>query len=264
MKRIWLLLLALLMLSGCGKKDDAQWYVSHRYIEFETGDTNLITYTYDDLWRNQGSQTLLNGEYASSVTYTYSDDGSIMTMITDSAVYDSEVTEVHRTFDENGNVIGSVTYYNGVLNATAEITYDEQGREILRLGTDAGSGITMKVTHTYDDEGNILTYCIDNGFYESRHEYTYDSRGRRASETVFQDDQMVSSIGYANTGNVQKGTYLDDQGEALGEVINTYDDYGNLLQEESYDRNGNLQSRRYHVYVSTDGRISGEIPNVSE
>ncbi|MBQ3193119.1 MAG: hypothetical protein IJB59_06080 [Oscillospiraceae bacterium] len=45
MKRMCLLLLAVLMLSGCGKKDDAQWYVSERYIEFETGDTNHITYT---------------------------------------------------------------------------------------------------------------------------------------------------------------------------------------------------------------------------
>lgn len=260
MKRMWLLLLAVLMLSGCEKKDDAQWYVSERYIEFETGDTNHITYTYDDQWRELGSQTLLNGEYASSVAYTYSEDGTIMTTTTDSAVYDPEVTEVHRTFDEKGNIIQTITYYNGKLHSTAEMTYDEQGREIQRLGTDAQSGITMKVSHTYDDADNVLTYCIDNGFYTSCREYTYDSKGRLASETVFQGDQMTGSITYTYTGNVCKGSWCDGQGKSLRQVVNTYDDYGNLLIEESYDLAGNLQSRYHHVYVSSDGRTSGSIP----
>lgn len=262
MKRIlaiFLPLLLLLSLTACGAKEDVEYYVTRRYVQQPTGDINLMEYTYDDQWNILSTNIQLNGEFASAAEYTYSEDYTVVTMRTTSAIYDSATTEVHRTFDEDGNIIKALAYDNGELTTTAEYFYDEQGREVKVVNT-AATGYVNTVEHIYDENGNLLTYIANTGYTVTRQEFTYDDQNRRISAEYYQNDQLTNRINYTYENNVQKGLYYDAAGTELRTTLAAFDEAGNLLTEEVYDILGTLQSRTCYAYIGTDGSTSSGIP----
>ena len=262
MKKLTVLLLTLLMLisvTACGEQEKVDYHIATRKLEYNTGDVNLTEYTYDDQWNILSTRTLLNGEEASSAEYTYSEDLSIVTMHITSKLYDNTTSEGRRTFDENGNVLTAETYTDGKLTGISSYTYDEKGREISVVNTAPDSENVTKMERSYDENGNLLTYTIDTGYYVSRQEYTYDKQNRRLSRHDYQNDDLVSYIEYAWEGNVQSGTVYDAQETVQRKVVLTYDKAGNLLVEEYYDILDSLQSRTSYTYIGTDGSTSGTV-----
>jgi len=256
---VFLFLLLILSLAGCAEKNAVEYYVTERYILQPNGDIHLTDYTYDENWNLHASTFSLNGELVYDVQYAYSEDLTVVTMTTHVANYDSDTTEVHRTFDENGNVLKALAYADGELTTETEYTYDADGREIKTVGTDS-SGYVNTVERIFDKNGNLVTYLADNGISLSRQEFSYDQQNRRIGAEYYQNDQLTDRIEYTYENGVQKGIHYDASGKQQRTIFVTFDDAGNPLTEETFDLPGTLLSRTCYAYLGTDGSVSSGIP----
>lgn len=263
MKKWMAMLLSLALafaLSGCAEEETVEYYVTRRCVEYDTGDVNLIEYTYDDQWHILGSKTLLNGEFASAADYSYAENFTQVTMVTTSAIYDTDTTTVHYAYDEDGKMTRSITFYEeGTPAFTTEYFYDAQGRQVRTAGIYHETDLKTGTERVYDESGNLITYMQDNGFYTARQEYTYDRQNRVTGRKNYQSDALTGYAEYTWDGNVQTGTIYRADGTPGGKSISHYDEAGNLLIEEHYDLLGTLQSRTSCEYTGTDGSISSGI-----
>lgn len=80
--------LLILSLFGCTETEEVKFYESKAYIKHNTGDINLRENTYDENWNLLQSYTTLNGNFASKTEYEYSEDFTVLTTKSTSAVYE--------------------------------------------------------------------------------------------------------------------------------------------------------------------------------
>lgn len=267
MKKLLCLVLALLMLPAlcaCAAdkaeaKEYQQYYVMSRYVRQATGDVNVTEYSYDENWLPLYAETRLNGEFASSVEYVYSEDKSQLTMNYSSAVYEAYSTQQELDFDKNGRIVKASLIENGEAGAVSEYFYDEAGREIKVLSTAPG-GYSSVIERTYDKNGNLLRYIADTGYSVSRQDYSYDAEGRLARIEYYQNDKLESKTEYSHEGNVRYGTTCDAEGKVIGRLMEVVDEAGNVLESERYGADGSLQSYSCIVYACADGSVSGKLP----
>ena len=267
MKRIFSFLLTLLLAFGlcaCSAGEAAQqkkveYYILDRYVVQSTGDVNLSHYDYDEDWDLLKTETLLNGNFASAVDYTYSEDKSHVTMDYSSAVYEPHSTEVRREFDAEGRVIRDESHENGALVSTSEYVYDAEDR-VIKTITSYPDGPTVSMERSYDEKGNLLCQSTDTGYATSRQEYSYDGKGRLTSERYYQKDVLQSYVEYTNEGNTRYGTVCDEDGNVQSKLTEVLDEAGNVLESERRDAAGDLVSRSCFVYAGSDGSVSGELP----
>lgn len=263
MKKIFTLSLAFVLagsLLGCGKEESVTYYETKTYIQQDTGDINFLERTYDENWNLLLQYTTLNGNFASQVEHEYSEDYTVMTTKTTSAIYEPDTSKVIRTFDEKGQVIKAETYDGDRHISTSEYTYDENGEKILIRSTQPGSDIVVTTQRIFDDRGNLVTYIQDTGYYVSRYEYAYDKNDHRIREEHYRDDEMTSYCDFTWEGNTGTGTDHKADGTPVVVRILEYDDAGNLLRYEIRDLLGTVTRLSCYEYIGTDGSISSGIP----
>ena len=253
-------LLLLVSLCGCSQKEAVRYYKTKSYTKQQTGDITISENTYDENWNPLLHYVTLNGNFASKVEYEYSEDYTVLTTKTTSAIYEPDTTTVIRTFDDKGQVIKAETYDGDRHISTTEYTYDENGEMTFIRSTQPESDVVTTLQRTFDDEGNLVTYIQDTGYYVGRYEYEYNRRNQRIREEYYRDDELVSRSDYVWEGNVGTGTHYKPDGTPSGKSLLEYDDFGNLLRLESLDANGNVLSMRCTEYTGTDGSVSSGIP----
>lgn len=253
-------LLLLLSLWGCSEKEDVEFYETKTYIKQSTGDINLRENTYDENWNLLQSYTTLNGNFASKVEYEYSEDFTVLTSKSTSAIYEPETYKVIRTFDEKGQVIKAETYDGDRHISTAEYTYDDNGEMTFVRSNQPESDIVTTVQRIFDDNGNLVTYIQDTGFYVGRYEYRYNQKNQRIGEEYYRDNEKISYTEFAWKGNTAIVTSYTANRIPTGKVLLEYDRYGNLLRQESQDLSGKPLTVSYKEYVGTDGTVSSGIP----
>lgn len=267
MKRIICFLLTLLLAFGlcaCSAGDsvlqeNAEYYILSRYVLQSTGDVNVSSYDYDENWDLMKTETLLNGNFASAVDYTYSEDKSRVTMDYSSAVYEPHSTEVQREFDAEGRIIKDESYENGALVSTSEYVYDAEDRVIKTL-TSYPDGPTISMERSYDKNGKLICQNTDTGYSTSRQDYSYDAKGRLISERYYQNDVLQNYVEYTNEGSTRYGSVCDADGNVQSKLMEVLDEAGNVLESERRDVSGNVISYSCFVYACSDGRVSGELP----
>ncbi len=263
MKKLLLLSLALLMagsLLGCGKKDEVEYYITKTLIEQKTGDITLREHTYDEKWNPLSAYLTLNGNFSSKTEYSYSEDYTVVTQNSTSAIYEPDTTTIVRTFDDKGLVITAETYDEDRHIATAVNTYDDAGHLILSEQTAPNSDMIITVERIYDKNGNLVTLRQDTGYSTSRQEYTYDRQNRQIREEYYLNEELTNYCELVWNENTAQGVNYSADGTPGSKMLLVYDDAGNLLVNEIMDVNGNLQSRTYNEYTGTDGSISSGIP----
>ena len=237
-KKIIVFLLVLACLSGCSQKDPIKYYETRTYMESSSGDINRSENTYDENWNLLLQYRTLNGNFASQVEYEYSDDYTVLTTKTTSAIYESETSRITRRFDEKGQIIYSESYDGDRLVGISEITYDENGEKIYIKSTQPDS----------------------TGYYVSRYEYTYDKNNHRIREEYYWNEELRYYITFSWEGNVGTAESFTADGTPTGIQILEYDDAGNLLCLEARDLLGTRLSYSCYEYVGTDGSVSSGIP----
>ena len=214
MKRVLSLCLAcisLLSLPACSSGKPAfhepsvAYHITKRHVEHDTGDINLTTYTYNDAWVIQSTQTYLNGSISSGVEYSYNEDSTIVTMTTTSAIYDPTVSEIHQEFDASGKVLRATSYNDGRPVGTTEYSYDEKGRETLLVSTDPSGNVMTTLTYEYDKNGNLISYTTETPAYSSRQEHTYGKNNRISETKTYRNGELTNRIQYSWEGNIRYG-----------------------------------------------------------
>ena len=260
MKKLLPILLSLLLLTGCSQKEDVTYYISKSVIQQKTGDINVRAHTYDEHWNPLSATITVNGNFSSKTEYTYSEDFSVVTQNSVSAIYEPDTTTTIRTFDGQGLVITAEIYDADRLISTAVNTYDDGGNLIKSVQTAPDSSVAITITRRYDRKGNLLTLQTDTGYAITRQEYTYDQHGHRIREEYYQNDVLNAYSDFQWKGNTAYGTNCSADGTPGFTMMLVYDDAGNVLVNEIKDVNGNLQSRTYNEYVGSDGSISSGLP----
>lgn len=254
------ILLMLLALSGCSEKEEVTFYETKTYIKHSTGDINFSEKNYDENWNLLLDYMTLNGEFASKVEYEYSEDFTILTTKTTSAIYEPDTTKVIRTFDEKGQVVRAESYDGDRHISTTEYTYDDNGETVFVKSTLPGDDIVTTLQRIFDDRGNLVTYIQDIGYYVSRYEYSYDKNNRRIREEHYKDDSLTGYREFSWEGNTGTGTNYMADGTPAAKQILEYDDAGNLLRHEVRDLSGSLMGLTCYEYIGTDGTVSSGIP----
>lgn len=263
MKKLLAFILSILIslpLCSCAKKEDVEFYETKNYTRHNTGDINILEKTYDENWNLLLSYITLNGNFASKIEYEYSEDFTVLTTKSTSAIYEPQTSKVIRTFDEKGQVIKAETYDGDRLISTAEYTYDDNGEMTFVRSTQPESDVVTTIQRIFDEKGNLVTYIQDTGFYVGRYEYAYNQKNQRIREEYFRDDVQLDYTDFTWEGNVGTGTNYKTDGTPMGKTLLEYDDYGNLLRLESQDLSGNTLTLSCYEYIGTDGSISSGIP----
>ena len=263
MRKCLLLCLSLLLsftLFGCTEKVEVKYYETKSYVKQFTGDITISENTYDENWNLLLQQSTLNGNFASKVEYEYSEDYTILTTRTTSAIYESEQSRVIRAFDEKGQIIKAETYDGDRHISTTEYTYNDDGEKILIRSTQPESEILITIQRIFDERGNLVTYVQDTGYYVARYEYGYNQMDQRIREEYYRDDVLLDYVEFTWEGNVGTGTSYKADGTPTGKRLLEYDDHGNLLRLESRKLSGETLTVSCYEYVGTDGSISSGIP----
>ena len=264
MKRflIWLLSLALIFsMIGCSQeKEDVTYYISRTMIVQQTGDINVREHTYDERWNPLTATITLNGNFSSKTEYSYSEDFTVVTQNSTSAIYEPDSTTIVRTFDDKGQVITAETYDGDRHVSTVENTYDDAGNLLLSVQRSPDSDMIITMERNFDRNGNLLMQKTDTGYSTSRQEYIYDHQSRRIREEYYLNDVLNAYSEFHWTGNTAQGTNYSPEGIPGITMMLIYDDFGNVLVNEIRDANGNLQSCTYNEYIGTDGSFSSGIP----
>ena len=253
-------LLLAVSLFGCAEKKDVKYYETRSYTVSSSGDINRGENTYDENWNLLLQYRTLNGKFASQVEYEYSDDYTVLTTKSTSAIYAPETSRIIRRFDEKGQIVYSESYDGDRLVGISETTYDENGEQIFIKSTHPESGNVTTLKRIFDDRGNLVRYIQDTGYYVSRDEYTYDKNDHRIREEYYRNGELIDYVTYTWEGNVGTGESFRADGTPLGIRVLEYDDAGNLLRLESRDLRGTRLSYLCYEYTGTDGSISSGIP----
>lgn len=134
-------------------------------------------------------------------THKYNEDGvEVFTKKVDAA--NDMTTITVNTLDENGNIIDTVSYTDGVKSS--------------------------EMVFTYDDHDNLLTRADETGKVFSENEYVYDDAGRITSETgyFYNGDEKTQD-------HVIEYTYDDTHDLAVKEVVTNQ--YGVETTERDFD-----------------------------
>ena len=264
MKKLFsLLLICVLLLSliACGSEKEAVEYYLAEYTHepaFEGATQQRILYTYDDQWRLSSILTHFGEEEAANMHYTYSEDNTVVTS-TDSV--SGMATEVHRSFDKNGNIIKMEQYDQGTQTSVVYSEYDTNDRITTQVTTYFSHALLQKSksTYAYDSRGNEVTQTqemtyLDGNVYVSRTEREYDSKDRVTRQRQFTGDTLSSDYLYTydDAANTQTRTSATE-GDASGKLVYTYDDHGNTLKIEAIGPDGNTQYLQRYRYIGTDG-----------
>lgn len=170
----------------------------------------------------------------------------------------SDPTETREEFeyDAQGNTTKITTYYNGDWSSTCTQEYDSHNNIIRSVseGDVADAGETT-YEYTYDDAGRILTYTryFNETLSETyTREYTEDGYTENAYSYAIEWAHAISS--YASDGKLLQSTDYDENGNPILTISYTYDERGNVLQE---DWSGSILTHEY-IYDDAGNIIRDE------
>jgi hypothetical protein len=167
--------------------------------------------------------------------------------------YDSGVlrTQLISEFDDKNNLIKQVQYFDGELNETEIITYDDDNRPIEYFFPNAEEGVS-KMLSQYDANGRLtkVTRLRKNGDERDHEEYKYSPEGHLIEENSSLGNKVVY-VRDAAGREIERSHYsnYEDNGIAPSEkVISKYDQAGNLLEESILKSDGQLGERTLFEY----------------
>ena len=274
MRKMALILLALLMLSGCGKTENPEnpYRIKTQILEsYQEEDTQTITTEYR--YNEQGYLTQLQTFNGSALWYTrqFSLDAQGNSLGSEVQYADGTRTgEKGITFDDQGRMLTSESYQNDQVTATTEYGYSKAGQVIKlyinRIDALGADDLKSYVDSTYDQKGNLLRQDI-RWEPTGQKEYTlyFYEKGRLLKTESYAEEALnyYSEYTYDETGLVQTAIERSADGTLQSKHITTFDEFGNPLEIIAYAYGSELarfgrideepDSRTVNIYEPKEG-----------
>lgn len=164
-------------------------------------------------------------------------------------------------YDLYGNLISrkEAIYEHGVKMYDSLCTYDTEGNLLNEKDYTAGK-LEWEYEYEYDMSGNCLslkrTLWYDGDEHTVIREYSYDSSGRRLSETGGLSIEPDFDYVYENTENGLSAKKYDTDGILWEELL--YDDLGNVILDKKYNAYAEIISW-YEYSYDEQGKQESEI-----
>lgn len=257
MKKLTVILLtALLLLSGCATAEKREnpyrlkTYTSKSSIAGIPQSSIRCDYFYSEngqicQWDSYWKGELHRSEYPEYDEY----DNIIRSTVTNSD--GTQTVEEHiLTLDEAHRILRDEVYVSDSCQEISEYAYDKAGNQTMQTlvryaKTTEDPSITCRIDKTYDENGNLLREDVRwNEKLPTHTDYSY-TNGKPGKVSNYDEHDRLTDYtmySYDETGlTVTLTTYAAD-GTLEETVVNTYDEYGNLLtnehRNETMDRNG--------------------------
>ena len=179
-------------------------------------------------------------------------------------------------FDKRGNAVQFVLYdRHGDIEEIETSTKNDQGNPIEIVTRDYYG--SKKSKFLYDDQGNVSV--IESANYDSkdklqywnRYTYSYDSKGNKLEESVYDKDgnlRLIYTCAYDSKGNKLQEVKYDDDGEIRHKNSFKYDSRGNKIEKlryigedliekfnYSFDSKGNLLEDSHYSYYESKKKM---------
>jgi RHS repeat-associated protein len=222
---------------------------------------------------------------ALSVSYTYDNNGNVLTMTDGTGVTEREYDAFNRTISKTVPNIGESIYdydFEMAAGCTRETTTDPKLNVTLRAYDPVGRLCTvtangMTSTYTYNDNGSLATLLYGNG---SREVYTYTVDNLLQTLTNRKaDDTIIDAYAYTYDAAHNLLTKTDSRGtttytydvlnrlasvtEPSGKVTTyTYDESGNRLTQTVVGTDTNITTTTYSY--NTLNRLTGTVTTLTD
>ena len=261
MKKLSLLILAaLLLLSGCTKGEEPKNPYRLKSYTSETTMEGIVTHDIrcDYFYNEHGQICQLDAYWKGALLrrdcMEHDECGNVIRNTITNSDGSQTVEEHILTLDEQHRILRDEVYVGNICQSISEYAYDKAGNQTMHnIIRNPGSetSITSWMDMQYDRKGNLLREDVRWSHSSSSYtEYSYKSGKLGKVSNYDEHDRLTgyTRYSYDETGLiVTLNTYSSD--DTLEEtVVNTYDEYGNLLTNES--RNEVMDRTGKYFYTS--------------
>lgn len=191
-------------------------------------------YTYDELGRLATEREVIStGEETYFATVSYADtEAGLEIRFTDAQ---GNISTTRESRDEQGNVILKEFLLNDQVDYATTYTYDDDGNLLSEQTHYSEDPALPRTEYTYDDQGNrTAQYEYDGEELTGWQEMTYDADGRCTETRSYgYDGELVSRTEHSWEGSTEIRSRMDSDGNVYMVTLVTYDEEGNLLQQET-------------------------------
>ena len=157
---------------------------------FGKSSNGRFVYTYDDKGNRVEEAKYLNGSVAKT-TYTYNDQGQLIKAVKNGGAFQTD-----SLYDSEGRLIET----KSTSSSRFVFTYDQKGQLIKKQRF--GGGLDFEEVKTYDAQGRVASLANgdnlkDNDYQKVTH--TYDNQGN-----------LIEEVGYSNKGKIGTNAYNDE------------------------------------------------------
>lgn len=259
MKKALVLICSLLiLLSGCAKEEKTEnpyrlkTYTTESSIAGIPQSSIRCDYFYDENGRICQWDSYWKGELHRSEYPEYDEYGNIIRSTITNSDGTQTVEEHALTLDDQHRILRDEVYVGDSCQEISEYAYDKDGNQTIQTlvrypKTNEDPSITCHIDKTYDGSGNLLRESIQwNQKSPTRTEYSYIDGKLDKISNYDEHNRLTDYTQYAydETGLTVTLTTHAADGTVEETVVNTYDEYGNLLtnesRNESMDRSGKI------------------------
>lgn len=253
-------LTALLLLSGCAKTEEPENPYRLKSYTSETITDGIVTHSIrcDYFYDESGQLSRWDSYWMDKLHRTNSVEWDEYGNIVRSTIINpdgSQTVEEHiLTLDEQHRILRDEVFVDLVCTRIQEYAYDDAGNHtMLNIIRSPGNedSITSWTDMTYDEKGNLLREDVRWSFSSSSHtEYTYKSGKLDKSSSYDEHNRLTSytQYSYDETGLIVTLTTCAADGTLEETVVNTYDEYGNLLTNEFRNEVWNRSGKYVYTY----------------
>lgn len=121
--------------------------------------------------------------------------------------------------------------------------FNKQGNLTELCDYNSKDQLCSRDTYTYDDNGDIIEHCSysnNSDNWDYRHIYTYDNKGYKIREEIFQYDNNANlsykcTYYYDKKGREIEFCRYNSEGDKTYKYTSKYDNKSNLIENKFYD-----------------------------